>query len=311
MTPEMDLPSTGRYFVGLGEVLWDVYSDDAKFGGAPSNFAYHLHTLSQSSWGHRTHVVSAIGPETEELAGLTLEALKRLGLEYSLVQHTAFETGRVDVTLDSDGSPSYEFCKDPAWDHIQWQDSFSDVAPSTLAVCFGTLAQRNEVSRNTIQRFLSHVPQSSLRVFDVNLRRNFWNRQTIVDSLQLCNVLKLNHEELPIVAEACGLDARDSHVLHRVRERFDLQLVALTMGGDGARLVTDREMVEANAPRTEVRDTVGAGDSFTAAMIVGWLKGWDASLILQRAMAVASYVCTQSGATPPLPGKIVSLFAEP
>lgn len=294
------------WVVGLGEVLWDVFPDQARFGGAPANFACHARAL-----GAQTAMVSAVGPPSDPLAEDALAALREHGVDVRGVMRNEFETGRVLVTLDAHGHASYEFTENPAWDAIDWSESLAEIAVGTIAVCFGTLAQRKERSRATIYRFLENVPREAWRVFDVNLRVDFWDAERIVTSLGKANVLKLNDDELPIVARACGIEAAGLDALQAIRQRFGLRLIALTSGSEGATLVSADEVNHCAAPPVTVRDTVGAGDSFTAAMTLGLMKGWPLELINQRAAAVAAFVCSQPGATPPLPSDITQWYAQP
>lgn len=293
-----------RWVVGLGEVLWDIFPDQARFGGAPANFACHARAL-----GARVAMVSAVGPETDPLAQAALETLAQHHVDISGITRSTHETGRVDVEVDQQGHASYRFSENPAWDFIQWNDAVAEIARNSRAVCFGTLAQRNEHSRSTIERFLSLVPADAWRIFDVNLRVNFWNDDRIVSSLRMANALKLNSDELSIVARACGILAVGREALQAIRQKFNLRLVAYTGGSDGATLVTADDFDHSQAPSVEVRDTVGAGDSYTAAMTMGLLKGWPLSQTNQRAVAVAAYVCTQPGATPPLPKQFTHWYA--
>lgn len=300
------LMSEQGWVVGLGEVLWDVFPDEARFGGAPANFACHASAL-----GARAAMVSAVGPGSDPLAESALDTLRKHRVDVRGVMRNELETGRVVVELDAEGHPSYRFSEHPAWDAIDWSEPLAELADDTIAVCFGTLAQRNERSRVTIQRFLNSVPADALRVFDVNLRGDFWNAERIVNSLGRANVFKLNNDELLTVAGACGVEATGLDALRAIRQRFNLRLVALTSGSQGATLITADQMNHCPAPQVKVRDTVGAGDSFTAAMTLGLLKGWPLALINQRATAVAAFVCSQSGATPTLPSEITQWYARP
>lgn len=294
------------WVVGLGEVLWDVFPDEARFGGAPANFACHARAL-----GARAAMVSAVGPPTDPLAEAALNTLRQHGVDTRGIFRNQLETGRVIVELDGLGHASYRFTEHPAWDAIEWSESMAEIAAGTAAVCFGTLAQRQDRSRTTIHRFLGCVPDDAWRVFDVNLRGDFWDDQRIVSSLGKANALKLNSDELPIVASACGVGAGGTEALQAIRQQFELRVVALTSGSEGATLVTAEQVNHCPAPRVTVRDTVGAGDSFTAAMTLGLMKGWPLELINQRATAVAAFVCSQSGATPPLPREITQWYAQP
>ena len=295
----------GGWVVGLGEVLWDVFPDETRFGGAPANFACHASAL-----GARAAMVSAVGPETDNLANDALNSLTAHGVDVSAVMRTTQQTGQVVVELDARGHASYRFRENPAWDFIDWSQAAADIARNARAVCFGTLAQRHAHSRKTIGRFLSELPADTWRVFDVNLRVDFWNDERIVSSLRMANVLKLNSDELPIVARACGIMAAGDDALRAIVNKFQLRLVAYTDGSRGATLVTADAIDHCAAPAIDVRDTVGAGDSYTAAMTLGLLKGWPLPQINERAVAVAAYVCTQAGATPPLPPQTTLLLAQ-
>ena len=293
------------WVVGLGEVLWDVFPDETRFGGAPANFACHASAL-----GARAAIVSAVGPASEELANDALRTLTAHRVDVSAITRGTQETGRVLVEVDADGHASYRFTENPAWDFIDWSQAAADIAHNAHAVCFGTLAQRNAHSRETIGRFVSEMRPDALRVFDVNLRVNYWSDERIVSSLRMANVFKLNSDELPIVARACGITPSGNQSLQAIREKFDLRMVAFTDGSRGATLVTADAIDHCSAPTIDVRDTVGAGDSYTAAMTLGLLKGWPLSQINERAVAVAAYVCTQAGATPSLPPQITLWFAD-
>lgn len=294
------------WVVGLGEVLWDVFGDEARFGGAPANFACHASQL-----GARVAMVSAVGPESDPLAQRALQELSDHGVDTSAISRSQHETGRVLVEVDAEGHPEYRFAEHPAWDFLAWSQAAETIAAQTHAVGFGTLAQRKSDSQRTIRQFLAAVPEEAWRIFDVNLRGDFWTEQCVVESLRLANALKLNSDELPIVARACGVQASGNEALEKIREMFALRLVAFTGGSGGATLVTADESDHCAAPKVQVVDTVGAGDSYTAAMTLGLLKGWPLSEVNQRAIAVAAYVCTQRGATPPLPQGIKDWFAQP
>ena len=282
--------------VGLGEVLWDVYPDAARFGGAPANFAYHAASLDAESW-----LASSVG--VDELGDRALDTLRQHGVESACVARDAkHPTGRVDVTLDSLGRASYEFADNTAWDHIAWSDALDSLARRCDAVCFGTLAQRSSQSRDTIQQFVKTTPFSALRMFDVNLRKQFYDAAVIDQSLRLATALKLNEEELPIVARLCGVtesDPRDA--MRALMNMYSLRLIALTRGPDGATLIAGDEESTSPALPTTVVDTVGAGDAFTAAMVNDFLAGLPLAEVNAHANAVASFVCSQPGAVAALP----------
>ena len=285
--------------VGLGEVLWDVYPDAAHFGGAPANFACHAASLGAESW-----MVSAVG--ADDFGDRALDALRQRGVACGHVSRDArHATGRVLVTLNAAGQASYEFAADTAWDHRAWSDDLAALAARCDAVCFGTLGQRSPVSRETIRRFVEATPHSALRVFDVNLRQRFYDAPTLQASLHMASALKLNDEELPIVAELSSVRATaPREMLIELMSRHDLRLVALTRGPHGSLLLAGREENECPAPPTTVVDTVGAGDAFTATLVTGFLRGLPLATINRHANAVASFVCSQKGATPPLPAQL-------
>ena len=288
--------------VGLGEVLWDVFPAAAHFGGAPANFACHAAGLGAESW-----MVSAVGQD--DFGDRALAALRERGVECEHVHRdAAHATGRVLVSLDAAGIASYEFAANTAWDHLGWSEELGLLAARSDAVCFGTLGQRSPVSRETIRRFVEATPQTALRIFDVNLRQRFYDTETIRASLQIANALKLNDQELPIVGVLCGLHAVTSReMLIELAITFDLRLTALTRGPHGSLLLAGSEEDECPAPPTTVVDTVGAGDAFTATLVSGFLRGLPLSTINRHANAVASYVCSQNGATPPLPTELLKL----
>jgi fructokinase len=282
--------------VGIGEVLWDVYPDAAHFGGAPANFACHAAGLGAEAW-----MVSAVG--ADEFGDRALDSLRARGVECGFVaRDSRHATGCVLVTVDARGQAGYEFAADTAWDHLSWSDHLASLARRCDAVCFGTLGQRSSISRDTIRRFVQATPRAALKVFDVNLRQQFYDAETIESSLQIASVLKVNGEELPIVAELCGIQARmPRDVLMELMSRYELRLAAVTHGRDGALLIAAGEETECPAVPTTVVDTVGAGDAFTATLVSDFLRGLPLVEINRHANAVASFVCSQSGATSPLP----------
>lgn len=282
--------------VGAGEVLWDVFQDAEHFGGAPANVALHAAALGAEAW-----LVSAVGCDARGEA-----ALKRLaaaGVEQRAVPPlAAYPTGVVRVSLDDAGLPSYDIASGSAWDYVPWTSTVEWVSQRADAICFGSLAQRAPVSRATIRRALDATRGTAWRLFDVNLRQTYYDADVVVHSLELANAVKLNEEELPVVAGLCGLDgASPMELLRALQDRFRLRLAALTRGACGALLLTPDAVSETPAPPAVVADTVGAGDAFTATLIVGLLAGRSLDEVNHRANAVASFVCSQPGATPPIP----------
>ena len=287
--------------VGLGEALWDVLPEGKKLGGAPANFAYHTR-----QFGLNSMAVSAIGDD--KLGDETLAALDEKGLEYNIAR-VPYPTGTVQVTLDDNGIPTYNIRENVAWDNIPFTPELEEIARNCRAVCWGSLAQRNVVSRETIHRFLETKPDGDgrLKIFDVNLRQTFSNEEILCDSLRQCNVLKINDEELVIIGRMFGypgLDMRNKCWL--ILGKYNLDMLVLTCGTNGSYVFTPGRVSFQETPRVDVVDTVGAGDSFTGAFCSGILKGMSVPEAHKMAVDVSAYVCTQSGAMPVLPGSIVN-----
>jgi fructokinase len=281
--------------VGAGEVLWDVFPDGEHFGGAPANAA---------GLGADAMMISAVGQDARGD-----EALKRLasfGVDTNAVARLAdHPTGVVHVTVDSGGLPSYDIAAGSAWDCIPWSAAVERAAQRAEAICFGTLAQRSPVSRATIRRAVAATRETAWRLFDVNLRQSYYDSRLVIESLEFANAVKLNEEELPVVARLCGLASGPPvEQLRALCERFELRLAALTRGAQGSVLVSAGEEWHAPAPKTRVVDTVGAGDAFTAALLVGILGGGSMEAVNRHANVVAAYVCSQSGATPAIPASL-------
>lgn len=286
-----------RYVVGLGEALWDVLPDGAKLGGAPANFAYHA-----AQFGFPAVAVSALG--CDRLADSTEAAFGEKALEY-IMPRVDFPTGVVNVSLDGDGVPSYDIATGVAWDNIPFTAEMQQVAENALAVCWGSLAQRSEVSRTTIMRFVDSTSDDCLRVFDINLRQNFYSREVIEESMRRCSVLKINDEELVIVSrllQLLGIDVREK--CRGLMELYGMKMVVLTCGVNGSYVLTAEEESFCPTPRVEVADTVGAGDSFTGSFVAGLLEGKTMRQAHERAVNVSAFVCTQAGAMPVIPSDL-------
>lgn len=293
--------------VGLGEILWDLLPEGKQLGGAPANFAYHAQAL-----GARGVPVSCVGDDD-----LGREILDRLGDVNLETGHIAIDrdhsTGTVSVELDTQGKPTYIIHEGVAWDFIPYDAALDDLAGQADAVCFGSLCQRSPVSRATVQRFLEATKPDCLRIYDINLRQHYYSPDIVDSMLGLSNVLKLNDEELPIVAQLLDLDGDENRILLELRQRYDLDLIVLTRGAEGSTLVTtDRVSSHKTIEPLTIADTVGAGDSFTAAVAMGLLAGRDLDHINRTANHLAAYVCTQKGAMPPVPAALMqNLLQEP
>lgn len=282
--------------VGMGEALWDVLPEGKKIGGAPANFAYHV-----SQFGLPSCVVSAIGDDA--LGKEIIENFTSKGLD-QLIAEVPYPTGTVQVEIDQTGIPLYDIKENVAWDNIPYSEHLDALAKRTKAVCFGSLAQRNVVSRETINHFFDTMPKDddSLIVFDVNLRQGFYNKKILCKSMQNCNILKINDEELITVSSMFGypgIDLQDKCWI--LLGKYNLKMLILTCGINGSYVFTPGNVSFQPTPKVEVADTVGAGDSFTAAFIASILKGKSVTEAHTIAVKTSAYVCTQKGAMPILP----------
>ncbi|WPJ97412.1 carbohydrate kinase [Coraliomargarita algicola] len=291
--------NTSYKIVGLGEVVWDVFPARKRLGGAPANFAYHCHQL-----GACAYPVSALGADA--LGRAARRQLEAKGIDLTYVQETAaWPTSQVLVSLSEHGKPVYEIIENVAWDHLELTEELAELAPSVDAVCFGVLSQRCEPARRAVQGFLDLMPSQTIKIFDINLRQSYYSKALVEECLERATVLKLSDEELPQLAESFELQGTVFEQLEGLRALFKLDLVAYTRGDEGSVLCcANAQDVHAGLPVTVV-DSVGAGDSFTAALCVGLLQNWPLSEINAFANSVAAYVCGQKGATPTLPEKLI------
>lgn len=282
--------------VGMGEALWDVLPEGKKIGGAPANFAYHV-----SQFGLPSCVVSAVG--SDPLGQEIIENFTSKGLTH-LIEEVPYPTGTVQVEIDQAGIPQYEIKENVAWDNIPYTARLEALAQRTRAVCFGSLAQRNVVSRQTINRFLDamNLDDETLVVFDVNLRQGFYNKEILCESMQRCNILKINDEELVTVSRMFGypgIDLQDKCWI--LLGKYNLKMLILTCGINGSYVFTPGSVSFLPTPQVEVADTVGAGDSFTAAFISSILRGRSVAEAHAAAVSTSAFVCTRNGAMPLLP----------
>jgi fructokinase len=291
--------------IGIGEVLWDLLPAGRHLGGAPANFAYHAREL-----GAQAGLVTRVGRDA--LGQEIQRHLEKLCLPADLVQvdETA-PTGTVTVELGGEGVPNFTIHEHVAWDHLQLTDASLAAARSADALCFGSLAQRTEPSRGTIQHLLRQSSPAALRIFDINLRQHFHSRNVIETSLQLANVLKLNDAELPVLATLFDLKGDSQMQVAALAQRFDLRVVALTLGPQGSQLYQAGRWSKCGTQPVRVTDTVGAGDAYTAALAMGLLQQMDLDAINFAANEVARYVCSCTGATPLLPDSLRTIFARP
>ena len=288
----------------MGEALWDVLPEGKKLGGAPANFAYHV-----SQFGLESRVVSAVGQD--KLGAEILENFRQKQL-YGLIETGPYPTGTVQVELDAEGVPCYDIKEGVAWDNIPYTQALEGLASQTRAVCFGSLAQRSIVSRQTIHRFLDAMPDDAdtLRIFDINLRQGFYTKEILCDSFRRCNILKINDEELVTVSRMYGypgIDLQDKCWI--LLAKYNLKMLILACGVNGSYVFTPGHVSFVETPKVQVADTVGAGDSFTAAFVAATQKGLPVAEAHRLAVDTSAYVCTQQGAMPVLPESLTSRLA--
>jgi fructokinase len=280
--------------IGLGEILWDVLPEGRKLGGAPANFAYHINQL-----GGVGIPVSRVGNDT-----LGREALDILQANDVSIDHISIDsvhpTGTVAAVVDEAGVATYTFPDDVAWDSLAMVEDDMTLAASADVICFGTLAQRASTSRKAIRDFLLHAPDA-LKVYDINLRQDFYTSDRIRNSLDMADVLKINDDELALIREMFDLPLGERRALDELIERHNLKLAVLTRGSEGALILSTDEVSDLPGVPTSVVDTIGAGDSFTAAMALAYLHGKSLDEINRYATRVAAYVCGQAGAMPKMP----------
>ncbi|RNC64935.1 carbohydrate kinase [Proteiniphilum sp. X52] len=290
-----------KTIVGLGEILWDVFPGRKILGGAPANFAYHV-----SQFGFNGYALSAVGNDL--LGKEILNSLEEKNLNH-LIETTDYPTGTVQVTLSGAGIPQYEICENVAWDNIPFTRRAENLAKSTAAVCFGSLAQRNKTSRETIRKFLKTVPDGCIKIFDINLRQHFYTKNIIEESLKISNVLKINDDEIKVVADLYGWkEMNEQELCMQLLRRFALDIVILTKGTEGSFVFNNEETSYQPTPKVQVADTVGAGDSFTAAFVAAFIHGRPIAEAHRFAVEVSAYVCQQHGAMPKLADAHIEYF---
>ena len=274
--------------IGIGELLWDMLPTGKKVGGAPVNFAYHASRL-----GAAGYAVSAVGKDA--LGDEIIQEIDKVNIN-PVIERVNYPTGTVGVELN-EGIPAYTINEGVAWDYIPLTEAMKQLAKRADAVCFGTLAQRSEVSRNTIQALLSCVPVDSYRILDINIRQHYYSEKVITDSLISSNVFKMNDEELILLKKLFKKQPfTDEEVCLWFLKEFNLKFLILTAGANYSIIYTPEGLSYIKTPVVNVVDTVGAGDSFTGAFISSILDGKSASDAHQTAVDRAAYVCSQAGA---------------
>ena len=288
-----------KVIVGLGEALWDCLPDGSKLGGAPANFAYHA-----SQFGNDAYAISAIG--NDALGDQTLKEFDEKHLKY-VMPRVDYPTGTVQVELDEEGVPTYDIKQNVAWDNIPFTPEIAHIAKHCGCVCFGSLAQRNKISRDTIHRFIDTTPMACLKIFDINLRQNFYSKEIIQDSLKACDILKINDEELVTIGRLFGYPGLDiENKCYLILGKYNLKMLVLTCGTNGSYVFAPGVKSFQPTPKVEVDDTVGAGDSFTGSFASAILAGMPISDAHKLAVEVSAFVCTQPGAMPKLPESLLN-----
>lgn len=298
--------------VGLGEVLWDILPEATHLGGAPANFAYIT-----SLMGDRGVVASRVGADARgQEARHRMEAL---GLPVSFVQTDTDKdhpTGTAQARVDGKGQASFVIAQPAAWDYMEWTPQWQRLAREADAVCFGSLAQRSPQSRETIGNFLRATSRDALRIFNVNLRGDFYSRELLAESMSLADIVKLNDEELPKIMKLGGLVYSAGHggeksAAEKLLRLYDLELVCITRGNRGSLLVSESGSSEHAGFRVQVADTIGAGDAFTAGLAHEYLHGASLDGMNEVANLVGAWVASQPGATPaPKQGALENSLAE-
>lgn len=286
--------------IAIGEIVWDCLPAGNQLGGAPLNFAFFAKEL-----GAQAYAVSAVG--NDELGDETLHVASATGVNLDFVQRNDLPTSRVLVTLDENGIPQYEIVEGVAWDAVECPDSALELVRDASVICWGSLAQRTEKSRQSVLSMLSAAPASCLKVFDINIRQHYYSLEVIKNSLEYADILKLNEDELPLVAEMLGMTGSEEAVISEIIERYSLKYVVYTHGADFSRVYGAEGLLShQDTPKVKVADTVGAGDSFTAVLVTSLLQGRNIATAHALAVEVAAFVCTQHGAINSLPAEIIS-----
>jgi fructokinase len=284
--------------VGLGEILWDLLPDGRCLGGAPFNFTFHCHQL-----GHSAVMVSRVG--ADELGRLIREAVRARGLSDAFLQEDGdHPTGTVTVALAA-GQPTFTITPEVAYDYLAWDERLESLLGQARAVCFGTLVQRQATARETVRRALA-AARNALVIYDINLRQDHYSRPVVEASLAASRWVKLNDDELLVVRDLLDLSGTtEASLLADLRRRYDLELAALTRGGRGCLLQTAHDEIDLPGVPVRVVDTIGAGDAFTAGLLVCALEGRPTSDAAAFANRLAARVASSAGGTPVIDRKEV------
>lgn len=288
--------------IAIGEIVWDCLPSGKQLGGAPLNFAFFAKEL-----GAEAYAVSAVG--NDELGDETLSVAAKTGICLDYVQRNSLPTSRVLVNLNDIGIPQYEIVEGVAWDAMDCNDAALKLVEDASVICWGSLAQRSEKSRESVLALLDAAPDTCIRVFDINIRQNYYTRDVIEASLRRSDILKLNEDELPLVAHMLGVEGSEKEIVSSLMEIYSLKYLIYTHGADFSEIYSaDGECSHIPTPKVSVADTVGAGDSFTAVFVTSLLKGMSVKESHASAVEVSAFVCTQNGAINSLPDHIRTFF---
>ena len=288
--------------IAIGEIVWDCLPSGKQLGGAPLNFAFFAKEL-----GADAYAVSAVGNDVMGDETLAVAATTGVCLDY--VQRNSLPTSRVLVTLSDAGIPQYEIVEGVAWDAIDVAEDALKLVKDASVICWGSLAQRTEKSRESVLAFLDAAPDTCIKVFDINIRQHYYSRDVIEASLKRSNILKLNEDELPLVAQMLGVDGNEKEIVSSLMDMYSLKYLIYTHGADFSEVYSaDGEYSHIPTPKVSVADTVGAGDSFTAVFVTSLLSGKSVKESHNLAVEVSAFVCTQNGAINPLPDYIRTNF---
>ena len=288
--------------VCFGEVLWDIFPAGEKIGGAPLNVALRLNALNISST-----IVSKVGKD--QLGDRLIEFIKEQGLQTQCIQQDSqFETGKVNVTLDQNGSASYEIAYPTAWDKIQVNPLLEEKVSKADIFLYGSLIARDDVSHQTLQKLLSIAPY---KVFDVNLRAPHYTKELLIDLMLKADFIKFNDEELNEISRAMGCNEKTLEgQLKFIAKQTSTKQICVTKGGDGALLIVDDHFYNQKGFKVEVVDTVGAGDSFLATLLEGLLTSKPPEVAIENACAMGAMVASNAGANPKITSEELKYFIK-
>ena len=275
---------------GWGEILWDIFPDTKTLGGAPANFSLHAQQLEAESY-----MISCVGED--ELGKEAKKLFNDFELNTNGIQvNKDLPTGSVIVSLDQMGNPSYDIKENVAWDHIVFDEAQKNIAQSLDAICFGTLAQRNPKTQKALFKTLNITPPHCLKVFDVNFRQEYYDRETVKMNLERANIVKMNQQEFNEISLMFYISRDTEKGILSLIDEFDLKLVIITLGEKGSIMATKKDYISYTPTRKiKIKSTVGAGDAYTAAVVMGWLNQKPLNQIIREASDLAANVCGYYG----------------